>query len=82
MYRHTSCQKLHELYLEYKDELGKGASMYAILWRSIAPSVPELIATLDEDEELLRKIKDFTRQLLDAMESNEESRKASENIAQ
>lgn len=63
MYKHRICQKLHELYLEHKDRLGKGVSMHSILWRSVSPSIPDLLATLDEDEELRRKILDFVKQL-------------------
>ena len=75
MYRHRICQRLYELYLEHKDRLGEGASLHAILWKSIAPSVPELLATIDEDEELLRKIKNFVKQLLDVVEEDEEASK-------
>ena len=73
MYKHRICQKLYELYLEYRDRLGEGGTMHAILWKSIAPSVPELLATIDEDEEFLRKVKDFIKQLLRVIEDEEAS---------
>ena len=73
MYKHRICQKLHELYVEHKDRLGKGVSMYSILWRSVAPSIPELLTTVDEDAELREKIVDFIKQLLRVIEDEEAS---------
>ncbi|MBT9132991.1 MAG: hypothetical protein DDT33_01522 [Firmicutes bacterium] len=69
-FSHKSCQQLYGLYLEYKDKLGRGVSMNSMMWKAIGPSVPELIATIDEDEALLAKIRDFTKQLLEAMEAD------------
>jgi len=73
VYKHRICQKLHELYVEYKDRLGEGVSMYSILWRSVAPSIPELLTTIDEDAELREKIVDFIKQLLKVIEDEEAS---------
>ena len=73
MYKHRICQKLYELYLGYKDRLGEGVSIYSILWKSISPSVPELLRAIDEDKELRGKIKDFIKQLLRVIEDEEAS---------
>ncbi len=69
-FKHKSCQQLYSLYLQYKDELGQGVSMNALLWKAIGPSVPELLSTLDNDEALLAKVKGFLQQLLEAMETD------------
>ncbi|MBT9148539.1 MAG: hypothetical protein DDT32_02314 [Syntrophomonadaceae bacterium] len=69
-YSYKSCQQLYNLYLQYKDELGQGVSMNALLWKAVGPSVPELLSTLDNDKALLAKVKGFLQQLLEAMEAD------------
>jgi len=72
-YKHKSIQKLNELYQEHKDEMVKGFGMEALMWRAISPSVPEYFKALDEDEELLGKIKDFLGAIMDALREDTES---------
>jgi len=66
-YQHKLCQKLYDLYLEHKGNLGKGLSMYSMLWRSIEPSVPDLLGILDSDEKLLGDVKRFLAQIMETM---------------
>ncbi len=69
-YKHKSILKLHELYEEHKREMGKGFGMMSLLWKAIAPSIPELLQMLDEDEELLSKIKVFLGEIIEAMKED------------
>ena len=69
-YNHKSILKVYELYQEHKDKMGKGIGMMSILWKSIAPSIPEMLHMIDEDEELLGKIKRFFTNLVEAMQED------------
>ena len=69
-YKHKSIQKVYDLYQEHKGEMGKGFGMMSLLWKSIAPSIPELLLMVDEDEELLGKIKVFLGGIMGAMEED------------
>ncbi len=69
-YNRQSCQQLYNLYLKQNDQLGKGLSMEALMWKAISPSVPELIAIIDNDETLFAKIKGFAKQMVEVMEAD------------
>ena len=56
-YKHKSVQRLFEEYQKHKGEMSKGIGFMSLMWRSIAPSVPELLKDLDNDPEMLGKIK-------------------------
>ena len=69
-YKHKSITQLNELYQAHKDEMVKGFGMEALMWRAISPSVPEYFKVLDEDEELLGKIKTFLEAIMDALKED------------
>jgi len=69
-YKHKSILKLYELYEEHKGEMGKGFGMMSLLWKAIAPSIPELLQMVDDDEDLLGKIKVFLGEIMGAMEED------------
>lgn len=65
-FKHKSITKLHELYLEHKGSMGKGLSSMSLMWRAISPSIPSILSSLDENEEMLEKTKDFLEMILKA----------------
>ena len=67
-YKHKGVQKLHELYLEYKEKLSGGSklSMASLLWRSIAPEIPNLLAHLDENDEMRKTIGEVVAKVAEA----------------
>ena len=69
-YRHKSLERLEELYWEHKDKLGSSPSFVSILWRSVAPSVPDLLKRIDENDELFEQIRSFIKTLAVAMEED------------
>lgn len=68
IYKHKGVQKLYELYLEYKEKLSSASklSMTSLLWRSIAPEIPNLLAHLDEDDEARKTIKEIVAKVAEA----------------
>jgi len=55
-FKHTSIKVLYKLYEEYDEQLGKGFGMMQIIWKSVSPQVPDMLAGLDKNPELLKKI--------------------------
>lgn len=66
-FEHKSLQKLFQLYMEHKNTLGKGMGVMGMMWRSLAPSIPDVLEILDEDEEVYRKIKSFLLSITETM---------------
>ena len=71
-YKRKSIQKVYELYQEHKGEMGKGVNMMSLMWRALAPNIPEYLHMIDEDEELLGKIKALLGSVMGAMEEDGE----------
>jgi len=69
-YKHKSIQKVYELYQEHKMEMGKGVNMMSMMWRALAPNIPEYLKMLDEDEALLDKLKTLLRGIVEAMKED------------
>ncbi len=66
-YKHKGIQKVYELYQEHKKEMGKGVNMMSLMWRALAPNIPDYLHMIDEDEELLGKIKALVGSIMEAM---------------
>lgn len=69
-YKHKGIQKVYELYQEHKKEMGKGVNMMSLMWRALAPNIPEYLHMIDEDEELLGKIKTLLGSVMEAMKED------------
>lgn len=69
-FNHKGVQKLYELYKEYDEELKKAKGMWAILWRSIGPSIPELLAHIDENDEKRKTIKELVVKVAEAFKDD------------
>lgn len=69
-FNHKGVQKLHELYLEYNEELKKAKGMWSLLWRSIAPSIPELLTHIDEDDGMRQTIKAIVDKVAEAFKED------------
>jgi len=72
-FKHEGVQKLYELYLEYKEKMSGGSklNMASLLWRSIAPEIPNLLAHLDEDEEARKTIKEIVGKVAEAFKDDD-----------
>lgn len=71
VYHHHAVTKLSELYEKYKGEIGKGLGlMYGILWKSIAPQIPDILTSLDSDPKMLEKIRNFTLEMAQAFKED------------
>lgn len=69
-YQHKSVQRLHDEYQKHKGEMGKGIGFMSLMWRSVAPSVPELLKDLDNDPAMLGKIKAFMETIVEALKED------------
>ena len=69
-YQHESIAKLYELYLEHKKSLGKGISMQAMMWKALAPGIPDLLHNLDEDEDMIVQTRAFLEVVLKAFKAD------------
>ena len=69
-YKHKAVQKLYGLYQEHKDELGKGISPMTMIWRSISPGVPDMLKVLDDEPDMLAKLKGFVDSLSQALKED------------
>lgn len=69
-YQHKALQKIHELYEEHNAEMGKGISFMSIMWKSISPSIPDMLKVIDEDEELFGRIRAFLETIMEAMQED------------
>lgn len=69
-YQHKSVQRLFDEYQKHKDEMSKGIGFMSLMWRSISPSVPELLKDLDNDPVMLGKIKTFLETVVGALKED------------
>lgn len=68
-FKQKSVAKLSELYQEHKEALGNNGFM-GLMWKSISPSVPLLLTSLDDDPEMLEKIRLLLRGIMEALEED------------
>jgi len=73
IFKHEGVQKLYELYLEYKEKMSSGSklSMASLLWRSVSPEIPNLLAHLDEDDEARKTIKEIVGKVAEAFKDDD-----------
>ena len=64
-YKSRVAQGLSDLYRERNAELKAGEGMWAMLYRSLSPEIPELLDILDDDEGAQEGTVKFLRQLGD-----------------
>jgi len=72
IFKHEGVQRLYELYLEYKEKMSGGSklSMASLLWRSVSPEIPNLLAHLDEDDEARKTIKEIVGKVAEAFKED------------
>ena len=63
---HSSTKKLLELYYLYKDKVGSDGGMFSLIWKALAPQIPELLSHLDKDEDALGKISKVVSEVAEA----------------
>jgi len=68
MYEHKIIEKADELFKQHKKELGKGGGMLSLVWKALAPSIPQMLEEFDKDEELLEKAKAFIKKIAEIAE--------------
>lgn len=69
-FEHKGIQKLYELYKEYDEKLKAGKGVWVLLWRSIGPSIPELLAQVDENDELRETISAAVTKIAEAFKED------------
>lgn len=77
-YKHKAVQRLFEEYQKHKGEMSKGIGFMSLMWRSISPSVPELLKDLDNDPVMLGKIKAFIETIMEALKEDVKADKTKE----
>jgi len=71
-FKHKGVQKLYELYQEYKGKLGGGHSfsMASILWKSVSPEIPNLLAHLDDDDDMRKTVSEVVEKVAEALKED------------
>lgn len=69
-YQHKSIIKLSELYEKHKKEMGSGMSFMAMMWKALSPQIPDILKGLDDNPEMLAKIKVFLGEIAKTMEED------------
>lgn len=62
-YQTKLAQSLWELYQEWNERLAQTGGMWGMAYKLLRAEVPYMLTTIDEDEELRVKIRDFVKRL-------------------